>query len=59
MIIYEQPETPEINALKHELALFVKAIRERSRPVVSGEDGLRALKIAEQIIRKIEEVKIV
>ncbi len=55
MIIYEQPETPEINAMKHEHSLFIEAVTNRSRPVVSGEDGLRALKIAERIIEKIEE----
>ncbi len=55
MIVYEQPETPEINALKHEHKLFLKAVRNNSRPVVSGKDGLRALRIAEKIINKIEE----
>ncbi len=58
IIIYEQPETPEINALKHEHSLFIEAVEKRSRPVVSGEDGVRALKIAEMIIEKIEEKKI-
>jgi len=59
LIVYEQPETPRINAMKYELELFVKSIRNNTKPVVSGEDGLRALKIAEMIIKKINEKKIV
>ncbi len=57
-VIYEQPEHKEVNALKHELELFVNAILNDTRPVVSGEDGLRALKIAEIIIQKIKESQI-
>ncbi len=59
LIIYEQPELRQINALQHELHLFVVAALKNEKPVVSGEDGLRALKVAEQIIAKIEESKIV
>ena len=59
LIIYEQPEMRQLNALQHELHLFVNAALKNEKPVVSGEDGLRALKIAEQIIAKIEESKIV
>ncbi len=58
-IVYERPEMKKINALKHELELFIKAVKEGSRPVVAGEDGLQALKVAAQIIEKIEESKIV
>ncbi len=54
-VIYEQPETPEINAMKHEHALFIRAVKEKSKPIVSGKDGLRALKIARDIIEAIEE----
>lgn len=54
-IVYEQPEVVEINALKHELSLFIDAVLNDTTPVVSGVDGLEALKIAEQIIKKIEE----
>jgi predicted dehydrogenase len=57
-LLYEQPEVKEINALKYELELFVKSATEGSRPVVSGEDGLRALKVANEIIKKIEESKL-
>lgn len=56
-VIYEQPEQKEINALKYEQQLFVDAIIKDETPVVSGKDGLRALKVAEMIIQKIEESK--
>ncbi|HUX92375.1 MAG TPA: Gfo/Idh/MocA family oxidoreductase [Ignavibacteriaceae bacterium] len=56
-IIYEQPEIKEINALKYELELFVNSILAKQKPVVSGEDGLRALKVAEIILQKIDESK--
>jgi predicted dehydrogenase len=55
LVVYEQPEQKEINALKHELQLFVNAVFKNEKPVVSGADGLRALKVAELIIKKIEE----
>ena len=54
-IVYEQPEIKEINALKYELELFVNSVINQEKPVVSGEDGLRALKVAETIIKRIEE----
>jgi predicted dehydrogenase len=57
-VIYEQPEIKEVNALKHELQLFVDAVLDDKQPVVSGQDGLRALKIAEIIMKKIEESKL-
>lgn len=58
LVVYEQPEMKEVNALQYELQLFVNAVLNDERPVVSGEDGLRALKVAETIIRKIEESKV-
>lgn len=57
-IIYEQPEVKEVNALKHELSLFINSVNTNSRPVVSGEDGLKALVVAQQIINKIKESKV-
>ena len=35
--------------LKLELASFIACVNERRRPVVSGEDGLAALRLAEQV----------
>jgi predicted dehydrogenase len=54
-IVYEQPEVKEVNALKHELELFVRAVRSRSRPVVSGEDARRALDVAQKIMHTIHQ----
>jgi len=56
-IIYEQPEQKEINALRYEQQLFIDAIKNNETPVVSGKDGLRALVVAEMIIKKIQESK--
>ena len=54
-VIYEQPEQKEINALQYEQQLFIDAITNNKTPIVSGKDGLRALKVAEMIINKINE----
>ncbi len=54
-VIYEQPEIKEQNALQYELQLFVDSVINNTKPVVSGEDGLRALRVAEQILQKIGE----
>ena len=56
-VVYEQPEIKEINALKYELELFVNAILNDEKPLVSGEDGLRALRVAGLIMDKINESK--
>lgn len=55
IVAYEQPKFKEVNALKLELELFVDAILKGGIPIVSGKDGLRALRVAEMIIAKIEE----
>jgi len=56
-LIYEQPEHKEINALNYELQLFIDSVLHDKKTVVTGEDGLRALKVAEIIIQKIEQSK--
>ncbi len=53
-VIYEQPEIPEVNAMKYEQKLFIKSIVENIPPVVSGEDGKKALEVADYIIKTIE-----
>jgi predicted dehydrogenase len=53
-IIYEQPEVKEVNALKYELELFIKAIQNDTEPVVNGEDGKRALEVAHEIMDRIQ-----
>ncbi len=57
-VIYEQPEIKEVNALKHEQQLFVETVLDDKKPIVSGEDGLRALRVAEIILQKISESKL-
>ena len=42
--------------LKRELTDFVRAVREKRRPVVTGEDGRRALVLAQAIADKMETV---
>ena len=48
------PVTKE-EPLRLEVESFLEAVANRSRPVVSGEDGLRVLDIALAILGKIEE----
>lgn len=57
-LVYEQPEIREINALKYELELFIKSIIYKTHPVVSGFDGLKALRVANEIMHKIQESQI-
>lgn len=57
-LVYEQPEQKPINALEYELKLFVNSVLEKKKPVVSGEDGLKALKVADIIIQKINQSKV-
>ena len=53
-IVYEKPEVKDLNPLKFELELFRDAVVNDRRPIVSGEDGLKALQVAEAILRSIE-----
>lgn len=54
-IIYERPEIKEVNALRYELELFIDAVQNKKQPVVTGEDGLQALKVAHDIMNKINQ----
>jgi predicted dehydrogenase len=54
-IVYEQPEVKPVNALQHEIGLFVDAVRRGVRPVVDGEDGKRALEVANTILDRISQ----
>lgn len=55
VIVYEQPEVKEVNALKYELELFVKSIIDGTEPPVTGRDGLQALEVAQVILKMISE----
>lgn len=57
-IVYEQPEIREVNALKYELERFIAAVQNNSETVVTGEDGLRALQVAHDIIEIINRQSI-
>jgi len=54
-IVYEQPAIEETNALQEELRSFVEAVESGTDPIVSGEDGVRALEVAQLIQEKVKE----
>ncbi|MBD0283804.1 MAG: Gfo/Idh/MocA family oxidoreductase [Bacteroidota bacterium] len=47
------PPVREANAIKQELEALVAAIHNNTRPVVNEIDGLRAMEVAHQILKKI------
>ena len=57
-VVYERPRVRNVNALRYELELFARAIRQSSRPIVNGEDGRRALDVANMILQKINQQKL-
>jgi predicted dehydrogenase len=54
IIVYEQPEVQEVNALKYELERFVESVQKNTETPVTGLDGLHALEVAQEILHKIE-----
>jgi predicted dehydrogenase len=58
IIVYEQPEVQEVNALKYELERFVESVQKNLETPVTGLDGLHALEVAQEILQKIESQKI-
>jgi predicted dehydrogenase len=58
-IIFDQPEIDNSNAIKEELIAFHRSITENLTPIVSIEDGLRALEVATQILDKLKTPNIV
>jgi predicted dehydrogenase len=54
IIVYEQPEVQEVNALMYELERFVESIEKNTETPVTGYDGLHALEVAQEILHKIE-----
>ena len=53
--IFEEDRLTHQDALELELRSFIRAVQERTVPLVSGEDGTRALAMAEEINREIEK----
>jgi predicted dehydrogenase len=54
-IAVERTAAPDEEPLKRQLEAFLRAVRERSAPVVSGADGRRALALAQTILARISE----
>jgi predicted dehydrogenase len=52
-IIFEKPEFQQSNAIKEELETFYKSIVNNTEPPVTIQDGYNALKVAYQIVEKI------
>ncbi len=55
LIHVSMPEIQQVNAIKLELETFAESIKTNTLPRVSIEDGYRALKLAHEIDRQIEE----
>ena len=51
----EHTAAPDEEPLRRQLAAFVECARSRCEPVVSGADGLRALRLAHSILARIAE----
>jgi len=54
-IVSEKRGAPEQEPLRRQLEAFLAAVRDRSRPIVPGEDGRRALALAHQILARMAE----
>lgn len=54
-IYFEKPKTEALNAIKEELRTFALAIENNTQPIVTLEDGYRALDVATQIYDKVSE----
>lgn len=52
-VVYEKPESPQVNSLKMELEEFAKAVIFDLPPEVPGEQGMQALEVANTILDKI------
>jgi predicted dehydrogenase len=52
---YRHYPKKEINALNYELSLFIQSVLYQKPPAVSGEEAVRALIVAKQILNNIEE----
>jgi predicted dehydrogenase len=53
-IAVDRTSAPDEEPLRRQLAAFVSCVRERSAPVVSGQDGRRALALAHEILGKMQ-----
>ena len=53
-----EPKIDKIEPLKAELAAFADCILNHTEPLITGQDGMRALKVAEAILNEIEKRKV-
>ena len=53
-IMFEKPQIAEINSIKEELKAFHHAVTNNTRPIVSIEDGYKALEVAYKILDKLK-----
>ncbi len=51
----EEYTVDPIDAVKYEISLFIQSILTGTAPIVRGEDGLRALTLADQVKQRIAE----
>jgi hypothetical protein len=54
-MVTEEIPVIKVDALEAEIHSFLQSVRERKQVRVSGLDGRRALEVAFQIIKKIDE----
>ena len=54
-IVPSKPEVVDEEPLRRELRSFLESVRDRSKPVVTVEDGRRALAVALDILKAIQE----
>lgn len=52
-ILHMNPQAPEANALQLELEGYIKAVLDDQPAPVSGEDGVRALELAQEILAQV------
>jgi len=52
-VVKEEVPIDKAEPLKVELESFIECVRTGKRPIVSGEEGLEALKVASQILRRL------
>ena len=53
-IFYEKPPVKEVNSMKYEMNKFLDSIVNDEEPIVTLEDGLQALEVANEIVNLIE-----
>ncbi|MFN8714653.1 MAG: Gfo/Idh/MocA family protein [Bacteroidota bacterium] len=53
-LFFEHPEVEQTNAIRMELSTFADAINNNTRPLVSIDDGFKALEVAHKIIDQVQ-----